>query len=28
LDLFQRVAPLQRHQISDLEGASGLRPLA
>jgi hypothetical protein len=28
LDLFRRVAPLQRHQISDLEGASGLRPLA
>jgi hypothetical protein len=28
LDLLRRVAPLQRHQISDLEGASGLRPLA
>jgi hypothetical protein len=27
LDPFRRVGPLQRHQISDLEGASGLRPL-
>jgi hypothetical protein len=26
LDLLRRVAPLQRHQIFDLEGASRLRP--
>jgi hypothetical protein len=28
LDPFQRVVPYQRHQITDLEGTSGLHPLA